>query len=368
MHALKKLIIKEWLRFFLASFIVFLILVSVGTLINGFLRENITAVEVIMSYFLELPSALNRVIPISCLIASLFSINKLKNRNELTAIFAAGFSRKNFLINIFQVSIFVALFQFLIGAYVEPFVKSRRHILIENSDAKFRNLKSKGIKASTIGSGLIWYKSKDYYFSFIKFDSKTNTIINTSIYYYSNDYHLARKVFADEVIYTEDGRWMGKNVTIISKIDEPTFPFMKTFPEYEIKLNETLDDFSQIEADITTLNHAELYQYIQNIKSSGLNVNEYLVVFYEKISSAVICIVFSLLACVPIFNPNRRNSSFGKNILFVFVFTIAYWLINSYSIELGVNSKLDPISSTFSVPIIFMLFLATYFYKNRKLT
>lgn len=368
MHAIKRLIIKEWLRFFLSSFLIFLLLVSVGTLINGFLRENISAMDVLLSYLLELPSSLNRVIPISCLIASLFSINKLKNRNELTAIFASGYSRKNYLINIFQVSIVVALIQFTIGSYIEPFVKSRRHTLIENSDIKFRNFQSKGIKASTIGSGLIWYKSKDYYFSFIKFDGKTKRIINPNIYYYSENYHLSKKISAEEVFYSNDGKWIGKNVTILTKISEPTFPMVSNHSLYEVHLNETLDDFSQIEADITTLNHKELYQYIQNIKSSGLNVNEYLVVYFEKISNSIICVVFSLLACVPIFNPNRRNSSFGKNILFVFVFTIAYWLINSYTIELGVNSKIDPISSTFSVPILFLIFLASYFYKHRKLT
>lgn len=367
MYAIKKLIIKEWIRFFLSSFLIFLLLVSVGTLINGFLRENISAMDVILSYLLELPSSLNRVIPISCLIASLFSINKLKNRNELTAIFASGYSRKNYLINIFQVSLLVALAQFTIGSYIEPFVKSRRHMLIENSDVKFRNFQSKGIKASTIGSGLIWYKSKDYYFSFIKYDSKTKRIISPNIYYYSEEYHLSKKISADEFYY-EDQKWIAKNATVFTKITDPTFPIVNKYSTFEVNLNETIDDFSQIEADITTLNHKELYQYIQNIKSSGLNVNEYLVVYFEKISNSIICIVFSLLACVPIFNPNRRNSSFGKNILFVFIFTIAYWLINSYTIELGVNSKIDPISSTFSVPFVFLIFLASYFYKHRKLT
>ncbi|MDD0854763.1 LptF/LptG family permease [Halobacteriovorax sp. GB3] len=366
MHSIKKLIITEWIRFFIASFIAFLLLVSVGSLISGFLRSNITAAEVLLNYFVELPITLNRIIPISCLIASLFSINKLKNRNELTAIFASGYSRKKYVVDVFQVALVVSLLQFFVGAYMQPYFKKQRHNLIEDADDKFRNLQSKGLKASTIGSGLIWYKSKEYYFSFLSFDSKKNKILSPNIFYYNSDYHLSKKLIAKEIQYN-DGNWVAKDIIKITKLNETTFPITQHIDSEVIKLEETLADFKQIEADITTLSYNELLSYINNLTSSGLNVDEYTVLFLEKISNSVICIIFALIACVPIFNPNRRNSSFGKSILFVFVFTIVYWLVNSYAIELGINSKINPYTATFSVPVLFLFILSFFFLKNRKL-
>ncbi|CAN0327204.1 unnamed protein product, partial [Chrysoparadoxa australica] len=132
-------------------------------------------------------------------------------------------------------------------------------------------------------------------------------------------------------------------------------------------ISEQPGDFKEIESDITTLNTPDLYRYIKTLQDGGINVNEYLVMFYEKFSPSVVCIIFSLIAAIGGFTPNRRGSSFGKNIFFVFVFVILYWLINSYFLELGKSSKIDPFLATFGVPFIFALFLAQQFFRHRKL-
>src|SRR5690606_3047549 len=98
----------------------------------------VTPQEVLLGYFIQLPSFLIKVIPISCLIGSLFSINKLKSRNELVAIFSGGYSRQNYLRDILLTSFYVALFQFILSAYISPYVNSRRFNILENPDQKFR--------------------------------------------------------------------------------------------------------------------------------------------------------------------------------------------------------------------------------------
>jgi len=57
----------------------------------------------------------------------------------------------------------------------------------------------------------------------------------------------------------------------------------------------------------------------------------------------------------------------GKNIAFVFTFTVVYWLSTSYATELGKSSKIDPLLASFGVPFLFCLFIAYNFYANRKL-
>ena len=116
------------------------------------------------------------------------------------------------------------------------------------------------------------------------------------------------------------------------------------------------------------MNVVDLWQYIQQLKNSGINISEYMVLFYDKFSNSIICVIFTILASVSIFNPNRRSSSFGKNIALVLFFTIMYWLVYSYLIELGNNEKISPIAATFSVPIAFAFILIIIFSKNRKLS
>jgi lipopolysaccharide export system permease protein len=367
MIIIRKLIINEWIRFFLAAVSLLLMLLSVGNLISGFLRGNVSHSEVLLNYLINVPDFLTQVIPISCLVASLFSINKLKNRNELTAIFASGYSRQSFVIDLIIVSSVIALFQFTMSAYIAPIVKSKRFDLLESSVSKFRNLKSQGLSSSTIGSGKIWYKSDTYYFSFTHFTPRDNTLHNVTIYNLDNNYKVKSIDIAPKVIYDlAQKRWVTPIQTEYSNLNNPSFPIFNNELK-TVSINETIDDFKQIEADITTLNFFRLYSYISQLGNSGININEYMVVFYQHISDSLICIIFALIAAIPIFNPNRRSSSFGKSASLVFVFTILYWLIQTYFIELGKNLKVIPFVACFLIPIIFLFFIISVFYKNRNL-
>ena len=356
----------EWMKVFIAACVLLFMLLTVANLISGFLRGNVSASDVLMNHLLEIPGSLNRIFPIGCLIASLFSINKLKNRNELTAIFASGFSRKDFIFIIIQASLFVSFLQFIITGFIDPFAKRNKNTLIKDSEAKFRNLKSRGLKSSTIGSGRLWYKSDDYYFSFAKYDKSTQTLHDVSLFYITPNYKLKQKIHADTITY-DGNTWIASRGREIIDIDLEKFPKINRLKRKAINILEDPKDFLQIEADITTLNVIGLYRYISQLNRSGININEYLVLFYEKFSSSLICIIFSLVSSIAIFNPNRRGSSFGRSVIFVFIFTLLYWLVQSYFIEMGKSSKIPALISTFSVPILFSLFLSMFFYKNRIL-
>lgn len=366
MRVLRKLIVTEWIRFWFASLISLFLLLSTGNLVNGFMRTNVETFEILMNYFIQTPSFLIQVLPVSCLIASLFSINKLKNRNELTAIFASGFSRQSFIGTLINISLGVCLLQFLISAFINPYMSSKKTDLLAGSLSKFRNLKSKGL-TSTISSGEIWYKSGNYYFSFSHFNNDDKSINNVKIYTYDVEYKLKSLSFISRLAYNEnESTWSAQDQTLITNLNMKSFPSFETLST-PISLNEKLSDFEKIESDITTLSFFSLYDYIVQLEKSGINSNEYYVVFLRHISDSLICIIFSLLAAIPIFNPNRRNSSFGKSASFVFIFTIIYWLVQTYFLELGMNLKLHPLIACFTIPLLFSSFIFIVFYKNRNL-
>jgi lipopolysaccharide export system permease protein len=367
LNILKTLIFKEWFKVFFSSAILLFLLISVANLITGFLRGNVSAMDVIMNHILETPGAMNKILPVSCLVASLFSINKLKNRNELTAIFASGFSRSEYFFTIFQASVLVALFQFGMSGFIDPYAKKHRATLISNPESKFKNLKSKGLRARTVGSGKLWYRSNDYFFSFSTYDRHHQKLFNIALFFIDAESKLYRTITAETMTFVNNNEWKISKGIESYGLSKNGFPIIKTLYNQNISIREQPKDFLQIEADITTLNVIGLNKYIRQLQKSGINVNEYLVLLYDKFSSSIICIIFSLLASIAIFNPNRRNSTFGKNIVFVFIFTLSYWLIYSYALELGKSSRIQPLISTFTVPAIFLLFLAFNFVKNRDL-
>lgn len=315
-----------------------------------------------------MPGYILKIFPISCLTASLFSINKLKNRNELTAIFASGFSTKKYFYTLIQASAVVAILQLFIGGFVQPTVRSYRDSLIENSSSKFRNLKAKGLRTSTIGTGKIWFKSNDYFFSFSSFDKQNGVLNNVNLYFFDNSYKLAKKIVAPKLTYKGNTTWIATDAKIYEKVEsDEHFPASKFLKTHSIELKEDLSDFKKIESDITTLTLFNLYIYISRLSESGININEYLVMLLDKFSSSIICIVLALVAAVAIYSPNRRTSSFGKTLGIVFIMTLFYWLTYDYSLELGRSSKINPFLSAFSLPIIFSIYLVYQFKTNQKL-
>ena len=367
MYILKRLILKEWIKFFLSSAFVLILLLTVANLISGFLRTNVTAQEVLINHLIEMPQNMAKILPISCLLATLFSVNKLKNRNELTAIFASGLSRKKFIINLIQVSLVVCLFQLFLTSYLQPLAKSNREKLIKNSGAKFRNLKSKGLSSSTIGSGKVWYKSQSYFFSFSYFNKNNNTLNNVTIYEFDEKNLLKSKTLISKLRHIKNDEWKSDQFTKIENLNDQKFQSRTKGKNKIFKLEESPSDFKEIESDITTLNINKLASYITKLKESGINTNEYEVLLYEKFGTSILCIIFTMIAAIGIFNPNRRGSSFGKTIGGVFIFTLVYWLISAYFLELGKSSKLNPFFSCFSIPMIFSIYLLWFFSKNRKL-
>lgn len=366
MKIIKLLILKEWYRSFFGSCITLFILITAANLISGFLRSSVTANEVLINYLLEIPSIFSKIFPISCLVASLFMINKLRNRNELTAIFASGFSRKSFFSTILLATLPIFSIQLALSGILEPFLKSSRDELMGASIYKFKNLKSKGLQASTVGTGKMWYKSDGYFLAFSKFDKNSNSL-NSSIRISIDSENKINEIAESDQIQYVDNKWLENNAIIYSNLNLESFPEIKDSESNPSVIREHISDIIQIESDITTLNMVRLLQYILRLQKSGINVSEYMVMFLDKINTSLICVVFAIISGLSAFSPNRRGASFGKSIGFVFVFSILYWLIYSYLLELGKNSKLDVYISVFATTILFFVYISIEFYRNRKI-
>jgi len=367
MSIIQKLIVKEWFTFFFAALIGLLLLLTIADLITGLLRSNVTPREVILNYFIEFPSTLAKTFPVSCLIASLFSINKLRARNELTAIFAGGFSIADYLITVLLCSFTIALLLFGNLSLIQPYFKSKRHQLITDSEDKFQNLKKQGFINSAVSGGRIWFKSNDYFFSFQKFDQKAKSLIGVQSYFLSSNYLLTKYINAATATYNDKSKsWELTNAIVYDSLDKTTFSRPEKIPNQKIELNQTPEDFIEIQSDISTLSFLKLNDYINRLNEAGINVNEYMVLLYDKIAAPIMCILFSLLACNALFYPSRRGSSMGKNLAVIFSFTLIYWLLNSYFLELGFSSKVNPAISVFSLPILFASGIIVSFYFQSK--
>ncbi len=367
MSIIRKLIIKEWLKGFFTGFSILMMLVILSNFVAGVLRSKVTTYEVIMNILISIPEYTENVIPSSCLIATSIAFNKIIKTSELTAIYSIGFDRKYIIRTILYVSGIIALLQFFVLSFIQPYIKSKKLYLISDAQKKFSSLKEKGLMISMASSGKMWYRSDKYFLSFSLFDKNQKILRDVTLYFFDNEFKLKKKIYTENIVNIENNRWIIPKGIEFNKLNKEDFSKILKIKNKEIIMTETPKEFTQIEADLTTLNITELYRYIRNLKKAKININEYFIILLKKISTSISSILFALFSLSVIFNPTSRLKTFKDSMIFSFFLIIVYWLINSYFIELGKNTKLNPIIATFLIPFLFSIYIMVSFFRKKSL-
>ena len=361
MLILSGLIVKEWFKSLIAALVVLLLLITTGDIINGFLQGK-EFLRVLLEYSLKMPDLAGKVLPISCLVASLFSLNKLKDHSELIAILAAGYSFTKIYTLISTCALTVVALQFLNLGYIEPYANKVKRQEIQKSK------KSEGryLTRSSIDGGKFWYKSQGYFAAFDYFDRSQKKLQGLEVFWFNGQYQGNKITKASEARF-ENGQWLVKNVEEFNALDTIGFPSLANSPEKVLPIKEVPEDFGEFEADLTTLNFMKLANFINRLSKTGINMNEFHVLLLNKISLSLSCLIFALLPVSAIYNPNRRSSSFGKNVVFTLLITVSFWVLHSSSIAFGNSGRIPTVIAVFVIPASFFSFVAYSFWKNRKL-
>ena len=363
MYLLSKIIAKEWFKALVGGLIVLFLLITIGDIINGFM-QSYSVKRIFLQYVLKLPEFMGKVLPICCLLASLFAINRLKGHAELMAILAGGFSAKRIYGLVLLLSISVAFLQFINLGYLQPLANKVKR----NNFEKSRKNESRYLARSQAGeSGLIWYKSQNYFASFSFFNQDKSEIRDISVYFLNDENKMYRLIRADKATYLGQSLWDLQNATEYSSLENKEFPQVNQSSFLKLELNENPDDFQQFKSDITTLYFASLYSFIMRLRGTDINSSEYEIILFDKIALSFSCIVFALFPLSSVFNPNRRSQSLGKSIVFTLLFTIAFWLLQSGALSLGSTNKIPPILATMAVPLLVLAYVAKTFHRHRKL-
>jgi lipopolysaccharide export LptBFGC system permease protein LptF len=219
-----------------------------------------------------------------------------------------------------------------------------------------------------VSSGLIWYKSKHYFAHFSFYDKETKKLNKLSIFYFSKNGLLNKIIRADSAGHFKDKTWRASKVVVYSSMEKKTFPKITHFDEFLLTLSEDPSDFENIESDVHELDVWELQKYIQKVDNLGINTSEFKILFYEKFSTSLICLIFSVLPLSGIFYPSRRGHSMGRSVIFLVVFTFAFWFMYSSTLTLGSNGKMTPFIGAFGIPLICLIYILIIIMKNRNLT
>jgi len=247
---------------------------------------------------------------------TLICLSGLARRNELTAMFASGVSLARISFVLLSLVFMLCCASFIItDRVIPPLAKARAHFV--------RTVIQKKPDLQTdIKQNKIWYRSRNLIYNLRTFDPRRNRISGISIYTFNDRFDLIQQIEASTADYI-NGKWILSDGLLTLFDENSGHPLTKNFDSQAITLNESPQDFQEIEKEVETLRLKNLWRYIQRNQDAGIDTHPFETVFWSKISMALVPLIMALLG-IPFATQHQRHSSLARDVSLCFLIVLIY--------------------------------------------
>ncbi len=330
--------------FALLTFILIFVLIDMMEKLGSFIDQGVPFKTILDYYFYFIPEIIRLMLPVSILLATLFTVGKLSTQNELTAIQSAGVSFVRFTIPFLIATFVISLSAIYFGGFVVPKANKQR-ISIEQNDLK------KGLVYS--GSNIYFQDKTNRIVTISYFNIKQNIANRISIQEFDieDPTKMIYRVDAKQMFYDSTSNWIAKNG--VQRFFSDKKDSAKTFSELTISdLNFSPEDVIQKQKKPAEMTLTELKNYAAVQLETGNNPTRIEIEYHSRIAFAFASFVVVLFGVT--ISANKRKGGiaiqFGINILIVFIYLVFMKLSQAF----GKNGVLDPLLTAWIANIVFL--------------
>lgn len=350
-------IAKEFIKFFIASVIVFTTLYLAVDMLSSIWQLKAPSTVVWEFYLLKIPMIVYQMTPVSCLMATIFTVSTLSRSNELVALFSAGVSLARATAPVLFMTVLIAIGSFFVSDRLVPsFTKKRNYVY-------FVEIKKTPSLYYTVKTNKIWYRSKDLIYNIKTFNPEKNLVQGLTIYYFNNQWKLMQLINAAEAVF-QGSNWNLKDGSVTLFTDDNSFPITQNFKSKSITLDERPNDIQDIDNNSDVMSVQELRRYIKKNKEAALDTTRYEVAYHGKFSFAFVSFVMAFLG-IPFSVQKDKSGSFALNVGVCLGFVFIYWTLVSMGLSLGGHGSLSPLLAAW-LPNAIMLVVGVYFLLRLK--
>ena len=120
-----------------------------------------------------------------------------------------------------------------------------------------------------------------------------------------------------------------------------------------IAIDETPQEFQEIEKEVDGLSFRELYDYMRRMRKAGAEIKSYEVKFHSRFSMSFIPLVMCFLA-IPFSAHMKRSGGMSQDLFICLMLTLSYWLFYSVGLSLGSKGTLVPWFAAWCPSLIFL--------------
>lgn len=311
---------------------------------STFIQSSAPALTVFKYYAYFLPGIIYQMVPMACLLATVFTLSNLNKNSELVALFSMGHSLARISSPILVVVAIVSVFSFWVGDRLIPKTNQKKNYI------NYVEIKKKPGLYSTVKTNKIWYRSENVLFNIKTLNAKEAKAQGLTLYYFDSAWDLiqlikAKNVSMDKSIWTlRQG-----NVTLFTK--DSSFPLTKNFREKIITVNEDVADLESSVRSSDVLSVKQLNKFITKNKEAGLDTLHYEVDYQGKFGFAFAAFVMSLMG-IPFSVKSQRSGGKFISAGVCLGLTFFYWTLYSSSITLGKHGVIPPLIAAWAPNVV----------------
>lgn len=296
-------------------------------------------------FILKIPLTVNLMIPVSMLVATLFTFGMLSRHSEVIAMRSAGLSIWWLARPCILLAIVMSLISILLGETLVPLC-TRRVREVYNLDIQQKD------KRGTYSQNDFWWRNGENFYSLSSFDSRSNTILGFAALKFRPDFTISRRTEAETARFVEPGLgwtlYQGSEYFVAPDQNVSVVPFRSI----ALPMPQQPRDFYDVRAESDTMSYAQLRSFINDQRANGIKVEEYFAELYQKLAFPFVTAVITLVV-IPFALRSTRNSSLAPSFSVALIVGFSYYIVHSFSIALGRAQIYPPLLSAWLANIIF---------------
>ncbi len=342
------------LSFTMVGALILFTLIDVLDHMGSFVDNDATAWQILRYYSFKAVWIVDTVLPISMLMATLFTVGTMARYLELTALFASGWSLMKVTRPLIIVSLLMTVFSLAWREYVLPEANVRRNqvweVEIHGNPNRIRPTQHIALTAS---DGRFYYAHK--------FDPNTGILTGLRILSHEG-------AIITERIDAARAEWDGTHWTLIDGTrrtfdgDHETTVVFERLTARDLEVEPKSFYRERIRQE--DMNIRQLREHVQLIRHSGGDPTTGLVDIQFNFAFPLVNLIVVLMGIILASGPRKTTiaSGFGYTLLVSFV----YYLFMNFGRALGHNGTFPPVPAAWAGNVLYALVFVIMFVRARR--
>ncbi|HAS6349707.1 TPA: LPS export ABC transporter permease LptG [Vibrio vulnificus] len=301
---------------------------------------------------LSIPRDIEMFFPMAALLGALIGLGMLASSSELVVMQAAGFSKLDIGISVLKTAVPLMLVVMALGQWGAPEAQKMARDL--------RSFALSGGSIVSVRSG-VWAKDANDFIFIGKVDE--DRLYGLNMWKFDQNKKLQSVIFAEEVDYQQDNRWLMRYVQVTDMQDEKIIR-KHALEQMVWETSLAPDKLAVVTVKPEELSLSGLYDYVSYLKASEQDASRYELAFWRKLTQPISIAVMMLMALSFVFGP-LRSVTMGARVISGVIAGFAFYISSEFFGPLTLVYGIPPVFGAVAPSIVF--FIVAVMLLNRKL-